>query len=53
MIFEMTMGFPPFYKQNQTIREMKEKIMQDNKFLNYINNPMLRDLLEKLMNKDP
>lgn len=23
LIFEMTMGFPPFYKQNQSIREMK------------------------------
>lgn len=33
--------------------EMKQKIISDNKFLNYINSPLLKDLLEKLMNKDP
>jgi len=49
----MTVGFPPFYKQNQSIKEMKEKIITDNKFLTYVNNPVLRDLLEKLLNKNP
>jgi len=49
----MTVGFPPFYKQNQSIKEMKEKIITDNKFLTYVNSPVLRDLLEKLLNKNP
>lgn len=53
LIFEMIVGFPPFYKHNQSIGEMKEKIIKDTKFLDYINSPCLKDLLEKLMDKDP
>jgi hypothetical protein len=32
---------------------MKEKILKDLKFLDYINNPVLKDLLSKLLEKDP
>jgi hypothetical protein len=46
-------GFPPFYHQNQSMIEMKEKIIKDEKFLDYINSPILKDLLQKLLNKDP
>lgn len=49
----MIVGFPPFYQQNQSIKEMKEKIITDNKFLGYVSNGVLRDLLGKLLNKDP
>jgi serine/threonine protein kinase len=54
LIYEMVVGFPPFFQQNQSIIEMKEKIMHDeHKYLEFINSPSLRELLSQLLCKDP
>lgn len=51
IIYEMITGFPPFYTQNR--QELFEKIKyQTPKFSSNLN-PLTRDILEKLLQKDP
>lgn len=53
LIFEMVAGFPPFFIQNERFEKIKNKICSEDPPLYFITNPLLRDLLQKLLSKDP
>ena len=49
----MIAGFPPFFVPNEKIAGIKSKICQEEPPLHLISNPLLKDLLQKLLNKNP
>ena len=53
LIFEMVAGFPPFFIQNERFEKIKNKICSEEPPLYFITSPLLRDLLQKLLSKDP
>lgn len=53
LIFEMVAGFPPFFQQNEKFERTKARICNDDPPLYFITSPILRDLLQLLLRKDP
>jgi serum/glucocorticoid-regulated kinase 2 len=51
IIYEMLMGVPPFYTNNR--QELFEKIKEQQPRYSSSLNPVTRDILEKLLEKDP
>jgi serine/threonine protein kinase len=53
LIFEMVAGFPPFFVQHERFETIKQKICNEEPPLYFIGNPLLKDLLGRLLCKDP
>jgi serine/threonine protein kinase len=53
LIFEMVAGFPPFFQQNEKFERTKGRICEQDPPLYFLSNPILRDLLQLLLQKDP
>jgi serine/threonine protein kinase len=49
----MVAGFPPFFVQHEKFETIKQKICKDDPPLYFINNPILKDLLCQLLEKNP
>ena len=53
ILFEMVAGFPPFFSQQDSFEHTKNRVCNEPPPLYFLNNPVLRDLIGKLLQKDP
>jgi serine/threonine protein kinase len=49
----MSVGFPPFYMPKQKIPDLVNRIKTHDPPLHYINDPVLKDFLKKVLQKQP
>ena len=49
----MVAGFPPFFNQHDSFQKTKQRVCNEPPPLYFINNPSLKDLVGRLLNKNP